>query len=53
VSAARELAVVVGGAGNLGRVICASLAEHGLRVLAVGRSAGALAALAALIVRHR
>ena len=41
-----ELAVVVGGAGNLGRTICAALQKHGLQVMAVGRSSSALAELA-------
>lgn len=41
-----EIAVVVGATGAMGRVIASSLAEKGLRVLAVARSAEALAALA-------
>lgn len=43
----RECAVVVGGAGNLGRVICAALQRADLTVVAVGRSTDALQALAA------
>ncbi|MGH8598893.1 MAG: SDR family NAD(P)-dependent oxidoreductase [Gammaproteobacteria bacterium] len=46
---AQEIAVVVGGAGSMGTVICAALVKHGLRVVAVGRTESALAALAAKI----
>lgn len=45
----QELAVVVGAAGNMGTVICAALVQHGLRVIAVGRTESALLALAAKV----
>lgn len=42
-----EIAVVVGAAGAMGKVITQRLVSNGLRVVAVGRSADALASLAA------
>lgn len=45
-SEVQELAVVAGAAGNMGTVICKALRRHGLRIIAVGRSREALAALA-------
>lgn len=42
-----EKAFVVGGSGAIGRVVVARLIEHGLEVVAVGRSQDALDALAA------
>jgi NAD(P)-dependent dehydrogenase (short-subunit alcohol dehydrogenase family) len=45
----KELAVVVGAAGNMGTVICAALVKHGLRVIAIGRTDSALANLAAKV----
>jgi NAD(P)-dependent dehydrogenase (short-subunit alcohol dehydrogenase family) len=45
----KELAVVVGAAGGMGAVICAALVKFGLRIIAVGRTESALAALAAKV----
>lgn len=45
----QELAVVVGATGSMGRVICRRLAEKGLKVIAVARSADAVNDLAASI----
>lgn len=45
-AAMRELAVVVGATGAMGRLICRGLAESGLQVVAVARSAAALDELA-------
>ncbi len=45
----QELAVVVGGAGNMGTEICGALQRAGLKVIAVGRSE---AALNNLVQRH-
>lgn len=45
-SVARELAIVVGATGALGRVICRRLTETGLQVMAVARSPEALSQLA-------
>ncbi len=43
--AGRRTAIVTGGAGGIGRVLCARLAAEGWRAIAVDRDAGALAAL--------
>jgi NAD(P)-dependent dehydrogenase (short-subunit alcohol dehydrogenase family) len=48
-SSPQEIAVVVGGAGNMGTEICGALQRAGLKVVAVGRSA---VALNDLVLRH-
>jgi NAD(P)-dependent dehydrogenase (short-subunit alcohol dehydrogenase family) len=50
--AGRRTAIVTGGAGGIGRVLCARLAAEGWRVIAVDRDAGALSKLAEGIERQ-
>lgn len=48
-SAVKDIAIVVGSTGAMGQVITRRLADAGLQVVAVARTAGALASLAAQV----